>query len=220
MALTDYADADHAGCQDTRRSTSGSAQFLGDNCAKSMDYGFTYQIMALHTIAHPIKAGSYKCQLDEQWFNLTQDTFRDALQITPVDNNRAFSSPPTPDTLRQKEVGTNILWGRRKQEESNSYSLSQVLESKVDHISQQRLYSFHQDPTLHYIAYEELYYEPIGQRLSKHQRYMLPRSLKLHGQLRRRSTSQMSDQNRLRPTTSSNGANAGKVVKKRIALRV
>nr|GEX39823.1 hypothetical protein [Tanacetum cinerariifolium] len=30
MALTAYADADHAGCQDTRRSTSGSAYFLGD----------------------------------------------------------------------------------------------------------------------------------------------------------------------------------------------
>ncbi|GJQ93005.1 hypothetical protein Tco_0004144 [Tanacetum coccineum] len=30
MALTAYADADHAGCQDTRRSTSGSAQFLGE----------------------------------------------------------------------------------------------------------------------------------------------------------------------------------------------
>ncbi|GJY18166.1 retrovirus-related pol polyprotein from transposon TNT 1-94, partial [Tanacetum coccineum] len=30
MALTAYADADHAGCQDTRRSTSGSAKFLGD----------------------------------------------------------------------------------------------------------------------------------------------------------------------------------------------
>nr|GFB48153.1 uncharacterized mitochondrial protein AtMg00810-like [Tanacetum cinerariifolium] len=30
MALTAYADADHAGCQDTRISTSGSAQFLGD----------------------------------------------------------------------------------------------------------------------------------------------------------------------------------------------
>nr|GEU34035.1 monodehydroascorbate reductase [Tanacetum cinerariifolium] len=30
MALTAYADADHAGCQDTRRSTPGSAQFLED----------------------------------------------------------------------------------------------------------------------------------------------------------------------------------------------
>nr|GEZ15238.1 hypothetical protein [Tanacetum cinerariifolium] len=30
MALMAYADADYAGCQDTRRSTSGSAQFLGD----------------------------------------------------------------------------------------------------------------------------------------------------------------------------------------------
>ncbi|GJV72815.1 retrovirus-related pol polyprotein from transposon TNT 1-94 [Tanacetum coccineum] len=30
MALMAYADADHAGCQDTRRSTSGSAQFLRD----------------------------------------------------------------------------------------------------------------------------------------------------------------------------------------------
>ncbi|GJZ58957.1 retrovirus-related pol polyprotein from transposon TNT 1-94 [Tanacetum coccineum] len=30
MSLTAYVDADHTGCQDTRRSTSGSSQFLGD----------------------------------------------------------------------------------------------------------------------------------------------------------------------------------------------
>ncbi|GKB62084.1 hypothetical protein Tco_0918270 [Tanacetum coccineum] len=30
MSMTAYVDVDHAGCQDTRRSTSGSAQFLGD----------------------------------------------------------------------------------------------------------------------------------------------------------------------------------------------
>ncbi|GJV34195.1 retrovirus-related pol polyprotein from transposon TNT 1-94 [Tanacetum coccineum] len=30
IALTAFADADHAGCQDTRRSTSGSLQLLGD----------------------------------------------------------------------------------------------------------------------------------------------------------------------------------------------
>ncbi|GJR50956.1 retrovirus-related pol polyprotein from transposon TNT 1-94 [Tanacetum coccineum] len=34
MALTAYADADHAGCQDPRRSTSGSAQFLGDKLVR------------------------------------------------------------------------------------------------------------------------------------------------------------------------------------------
>ncbi|GJW41788.1 retrovirus-related pol polyprotein from transposon TNT 1-94 [Tanacetum coccineum] len=238
MALTAYADADHAVCQDTRRSTSGSAQFLGDKLVswsskkqtstsisspeaeyiaclvaetQSLDAVSNIRIMALHTshpyifslsaaqerfefnppnalhevllvsesmanaehapaMASPVrtdeqivprnrwvpigksncylneeksqrspifkiavdilkqtnffraftasstipaiyiqqfwdtirfdsKAGSYKCQLDEQWFNLSQDTLRDALQITPVDNNRAFSSPPTPDTL-------------------------------------------------------------------------------------------------------------------------
>ncbi|GJR51373.1 retrovirus-related pol polyprotein from transposon TNT 1-94 [Tanacetum coccineum] len=36
MSLTAYADADHAGCQDSRRSTSGSAQFLRDR----LDEGF------------------------------------------------------------------------------------------------------------------------------------------------------------------------------------
>nr|GEU34534.1 hypothetical protein [Tanacetum cinerariifolium] len=35
MSLTAYADADHAGCQDTRRGTSGSAQFLGDKLVEN-----------------------------------------------------------------------------------------------------------------------------------------------------------------------------------------
>nr|GFA06911.1 uncharacterized mitochondrial protein AtMg00810-like [Tanacetum cinerariifolium] len=30
VAVTAFADADHAGCQDTRRSRSGSVQFLGE----------------------------------------------------------------------------------------------------------------------------------------------------------------------------------------------
>ncbi|GJR94536.1 hypothetical protein Tco_0266710 [Tanacetum coccineum] len=53
------------------------------------------------TICYDRIAEGYKCQLDEQWFDLTKDTLRDALQITPVNNNKAFSSPPTPDTLIQ-----------------------------------------------------------------------------------------------------------------------
>nr|GEU61924.1 hypothetical protein [Tanacetum cinerariifolium] len=51
------------------------------------------------TVRYDKIAGCYKCQLDEQWFDLTKDTLRDALLITPVDNNNAFSSPPTPDAL-------------------------------------------------------------------------------------------------------------------------
>ncbi|GJR19403.1 hypothetical protein Tco_0967930 [Tanacetum coccineum] len=51
------------------------------------------------TICYDRTDKGYKCQLDEQWFNLTKDTLRDALQITPVNNNKAFSSPPTQDTL-------------------------------------------------------------------------------------------------------------------------
>nr|GEV45638.1 uncharacterized mitochondrial protein AtMg00810-like [Tanacetum cinerariifolium] len=34
MALTSYADMDHAGCQDTQRSTSGSAQFLREKLVR------------------------------------------------------------------------------------------------------------------------------------------------------------------------------------------
>nr|GEX12140.1 retrotransposon protein, putative, unclassified [Tanacetum cinerariifolium] len=50
------------------------------------------------TIRYDRNIARYNCQLDEQWFDLTKDTLRDALQITPVNNN-PFSSPPTPDAL-------------------------------------------------------------------------------------------------------------------------
>ncbi|GKA91283.1 hypothetical protein Tco_0813153 [Tanacetum coccineum] len=51
------------------------------------------------TIRYDKTTGSYSCQLDEQWFDLNKDTLRDALQITPVNNNQSFSSPLTPDVL-------------------------------------------------------------------------------------------------------------------------
>ncbi|GJY86796.1 monodehydroascorbate reductase [Tanacetum coccineum] len=51
------------------------------------------------TVRYDKITGCYRCQLDEQWFDLTKDTLRDALQITPVDTNNPFSSPLTPDAL-------------------------------------------------------------------------------------------------------------------------
>nr|GEU89212.1 hypothetical protein [Tanacetum cinerariifolium] len=49
------------------------------------------------TIQYEKKAGSYRCQLDEQWFVLTKDTLREALQITPIKNNQSFVAPPSAD---------------------------------------------------------------------------------------------------------------------------
>nr|GFB07379.1 hypothetical protein [Tanacetum cinerariifolium] len=40
-----------------------------------------------------------KCQLDEQWFVLTKDTLREALHITPFNNNQAFVPPLSSDAL-------------------------------------------------------------------------------------------------------------------------
>nr|GEW39006.1 hypothetical protein [Tanacetum cinerariifolium] len=51
------------------------------------------------TIQYDKTAGCYRCQLDEQWFVLTKDTLREALQITSVNSNQAFNPPPTADAL-------------------------------------------------------------------------------------------------------------------------
>ncbi|GKD63614.1 retrovirus-related pol polyprotein from transposon TNT 1-94, partial [Tanacetum coccineum] len=48
MYLTStYSDADHAGCQDTRRNTSGSAQFLGDKLL--IGYSFQFNKIPLYS---------------------------------------------------------------------------------------------------------------------------------------------------------------------------
>ncbi|GJR01972.1 retrovirus-related pol polyprotein from transposon TNT 1-94 [Tanacetum coccineum] len=132
MVLTAYADADHAGCQDTRRNTMADVnvnfnapaeqapamapptptddQILPRNSwvphtnffrafTASSTIPSIYIQQFWDTIRYDKTTGRYNCQLDEQWFDLNKDTLRDALQITPVNNNQPFSSPPTPDAL-------------------------------------------------------------------------------------------------------------------------
>ncbi|GKE66173.1 hypothetical protein Tco_1520334, partial [Tanacetum coccineum] len=55
IALTAYAVADHVGCQDSRRDTSGSAQLLGDKLvswsskkSQLTDYGFKFNNIPLY----------------------------------------------------------------------------------------------------------------------------------------------------------------------------
>nr|GFC77403.1 retrotransposon protein, putative, unclassified [Tanacetum cinerariifolium] len=53
FALTAFVDADYAGCQDTRRSTSGSAQFFGSRLVrwsskKQKNYGFKFNTIPMY----------------------------------------------------------------------------------------------------------------------------------------------------------------------------
>nr|GEV06622.1 integrase, catalytic region, zinc finger, CCHC-type, peptidase aspartic, catalytic [Tanacetum cinerariifolium] len=73
------------------------------------------------TVRYDKSAGCYRFQLDEQWFDLTKDTLSYSLQITLVNDNQAFTSPPSSDALINfiNELGypklvknlSNILWG-------------------------------------------------------------------------------------------------------------
>nr|GFA34450.1 hypothetical protein [Tanacetum cinerariifolium] len=70
------------------------------NCYLDLDKSQSNQIYKItDTVQYDKSAGCYKCQLDEQWFVLTKDTLREALQITPVNNNQAFVTPSSSDAL-------------------------------------------------------------------------------------------------------------------------
>ncbi|GJW03821.1 hypothetical protein Tco_1562677 [Tanacetum coccineum] len=47
-----------------------------------------------NTIKYGKKTEVYSCQVDEQWFNLSDDLPRNALEITPVDPAHPFELPP------------------------------------------------------------------------------------------------------------------------------
>ncbi|GJU64835.1 retrovirus-related pol polyprotein from transposon TNT 1-94 [Tanacetum coccineum] len=51
------------------------------------------------TCAYNSTTRMYKCQLDKQWFNLQKEIIRDALQITPTNDNDPFVAPPSSDTI-------------------------------------------------------------------------------------------------------------------------
>ncbi|GJT72078.1 hypothetical protein Tco_1031364 [Tanacetum coccineum] len=52
-----------------------------------------------NTMKYDEKTGVYCCQVDKQWFNLSVDLLRKALDITPVNPARPFELPPTGDTV-------------------------------------------------------------------------------------------------------------------------
>nr|GEV13678.1 putative retrotransposon Ty1-copia subclass protein [Tanacetum cinerariifolium] len=84
------------------------------------------------TVQYDKTAGCYKCQLDEQWFVLTKDTLREALQITPVNNNQAFRRHkfhPRPDSLLHLPNEEPVL-GYLKQKRTLKYVAESVDEDE------------------------------------------------------------------------------------------
>ncbi|GKC28686.1 retrovirus-related pol polyprotein from transposon TNT 1-94 [Tanacetum coccineum] len=77
MSLIAYADADHVGCQDTRRSTSGSAQFLGDKLVswsskKQKSIAISTFKSKAHRYSLPFHKGVVENGIVELYFVLTE----------------------------------------------------------------------------------------------------------------------------------------------------
>ncbi|GJQ96477.1 hypothetical protein Tco_0007616 [Tanacetum coccineum] len=62
------------------------------------------------TMCFNSSTGLYSCQLDEQWFNLHKDLLRDALDITPTNDNNPFVASPSSDTIIDYVNTLGTLW--------------------------------------------------------------------------------------------------------------
>nr|GEU52877.1 retrovirus-related Pol polyprotein from transposon TNT 1-94 [Tanacetum cinerariifolium] len=90
MSLIAYADADHVGCQDTRRSTSGSALFL--DVPEVYMHQFWDSVYKHDTF--------YRFKMDKQKrFNLTLEIFRDIFKICPRVQGQDFDALPTDEEI-------------------------------------------------------------------------------------------------------------------------
>ncbi|GKC94709.1 hypothetical protein Tco_1160151 [Tanacetum coccineum] len=76
MSMTAYANADHVWCQDTRRNTSGSAQFLGDKLvswSSKKQKSLPSRVQRLNILPYlGVVLKSYGCvsQANKLWFSI------------------------------------------------------------------------------------------------------------------------------------------------------
>ncbi|GJW52554.1 retrovirus-related pol polyprotein from transposon TNT 1-94 [Tanacetum coccineum] len=101
IILTTYTDADHAGCQDTQRSTSGSAQLLGDK-AKHID-------MRHHFIREQVEKGVVELYFMRIKYQLA-DIFTKALPRERFEFilSRLGMKSMKPETLKYTMAGINV----------------------------------------------------------------------------------------------------------------
>nr|GEV34352.1 integrase, catalytic region, zinc finger, CCHC-type, peptidase aspartic, catalytic [Tanacetum cinerariifolium] len=105
MALTAYPDADHAGCQDTRRSTSRSAQFLGDKLFSWLSKK-QKSIAISTTEAEYIAMSGCLPLLSAAIMSSTPDTMADVNVNAPTDQAPTMAPP----TRTDDQILPHIRW--------------------------------------------------------------------------------------------------------------
>nr|GEU36059.1 retrovirus-related Pol polyprotein from transposon TNT 1-94 [Tanacetum cinerariifolium] len=102
IALTAFADADHAGCQDTRHSTSGSLQFLRDRLISWSSKRSKHIDIKYHFIKEHVKNGVIELYFVNTEYQLT-DIFTKALRKERIEFliNKMGMRNFTPETLKQ-----------------------------------------------------------------------------------------------------------------------
>nr|GEY60446.1 hypothetical protein [Tanacetum cinerariifolium] len=108
-----FADADHAGFQDTRRSTSGSLQFLGDRLIRTMDITIDQQValdeaLVPHARRLRIRRSNFRLLSDISSKESTLQLVYDVLQQTPF--FKAFLvTADVPDIYMQEFWATDTV---------------------------------------------------------------------------------------------------------------
>ncbi|GJX17560.1 retrovirus-related pol polyprotein from transposon TNT 1-94 [Tanacetum coccineum] len=105
IALTAFADADHAGCQDTRCSTSGSMQFLGDRLvswSSKRQKALRYPVRKLNILLCQAVVEAYRHQISLYTEYQLVDIFTKALAKERIEFliNKLGMQSFTPETLK------------------------------------------------------------------------------------------------------------------------
>nr|GEX23080.1 hypothetical protein [Tanacetum cinerariifolium] len=91
VVLTTFADVNHAGFQDTRRSTSGSVQFLGESTISwSSKRQKNAEFWAIATVHHH----SIRFKMDNKKHIINLEPFKKMLNICPILPHQPFVEPP------------------------------------------------------------------------------------------------------------------------------
>nr|GEU93514.1 hypothetical protein [Tanacetum cinerariifolium] len=127
IALTAFADADRAGCQDTRRSKSGSMQFLGDRLSQQYSTNPSstpllitypsndYQSSVHHNVYSPqpsIPQLEYALTVNQQsqqpeFPQLDSDVLAEVHNLDNIDNNMINQSVQVMSSSEQSSVNSN-----------------------------------------------------------------------------------------------------------------